>query len=110
MQAASAPHQQLVPYKWAKGQSGNPKGREKGSRNKVSELFIEDLYAAWREHGPDIIRYSIVKNPVAVLQAVAALVPKDFQVRVEAGQSFRTLLEAINSGALPVPPQPSEDD
>jgi hypothetical protein len=88
---------------------GNAKGRPPGSRNKISELFIDDLYAAWREHGPDIIRYSIVKNPVAVLQAVSQLVPKDFQVRVEAGESFRTLLQAINSGTLP-PRQSSEDE
>jgi len=98
-----------VPFKSGAEWRGNAKGRPKGSRHKLSSQFIEDLHDAWMEHGPDIIRFSIVKNPVAVLEAVSRLVPRDFQVTVEAGQSFRTLLQAINSGTLP-PRQSSEDE
>jgi len=33
------------------GQSGNPKGRPKGSRNKLSEDFFRDLCEAWQAMG-----------------------------------------------------------
>ena len=38
------------------GQSGNPNGRPKGSRNKLSEEFLADMFADWQEHGPDAIK------------------------------------------------------
>ncbi|WP_439393333.1 DUF5681 domain-containing protein [Bradyrhizobium sp. PMVTL-01] len=36
---------------WQPGQSGNPKGRALGSRNRMSESFLEDLRATWEKHG-----------------------------------------------------------
>ena len=38
------------------GVSGNPAGRPKGSRNKLGEAFIADMFADWVEHGVDAIR------------------------------------------------------
>lgn len=40
---------------WAKGTSGNPAGRPAGSRNKLSEMFLEDLAADWERNGADAI-------------------------------------------------------
>ena len=34
---------------WKSGQSGNPAGRPKGSRNKLSEQFLEETYEVWQE-------------------------------------------------------------
>jgi Family of unknown function (DUF5681) len=34
------------------GQSGNPAGRPKGSRNKLAEDFLSDAYQQWQQHGP----------------------------------------------------------
>ena len=39
----------LKPFK--KGQSGNPAGRTKGSRNKLGEQLIQALCADFEEHG-----------------------------------------------------------
>jgi uncharacterized protein DUF5681 len=36
---------------WQPGQSGNPKGRVLGSRNRMSESFLEDLRATWEKRG-----------------------------------------------------------
>jgi Family of unknown function (DUF5681) len=33
------------------GQSGNMTGRPRGSRNKLGEAFITQLYTDWLEHG-----------------------------------------------------------
>ena len=34
------------------GQSGNPKGRPQGSRNKLSEEFLADVHASWQRLRP----------------------------------------------------------
>ena len=38
---------QLKKYAFKPGQSGNPAGRPKGSRNKLAETFLADVYAEW---------------------------------------------------------------
>src|SRR5258706_14779714 len=37
----------LDKHKWQPGVSANPKGRPKGSRNKLGEAFLSDLQADW---------------------------------------------------------------
>ena len=36
---------------WKPGESGNPAGRPKGSRNKLGEEFITEIYNDWCQHG-----------------------------------------------------------
>ena len=40
---------------WQPGQSGNPAGRPKGSRDEFNEAFIRDLKAAWASRGPQAL-------------------------------------------------------
>jgi hypothetical protein len=66
---------------WKPGQSGNPAGRPKGSRNKFSEQFIGDFYADWLVGGADAIRRTREDRPSDYLKVAVSILPK--QVRVE---------------------------
>jgi hypothetical protein len=66
--------------KWQPGQSGNPKGRPVGSRNKLSQALIEALYVDWMEHGPAAIVRVRAERPADYLRIVAALVPQRIEI------------------------------
>jgi hypothetical protein len=64
----------------------NGGGRPKGSRNKLTTEFIDDLYAKWQEHGPDVLERVIRDDPAAFLRTVAQILPKE--IDVNAGSDF----------------------
>lgn len=64
------------------GQSGNPKGREKGSRNKLGEDFIEAMHADFKAHGKAAIETVRKEKPDQYLKVIASIVPKDLNVNV----------------------------
>lgn len=70
----------LPPYK--PGQSGNPKGRKMGSRQKLSEKFIDNLADHFEKEGMDIIKRVAEENPTAYLQIICRLLPKDISLIV----------------------------
>jgi hypothetical protein len=65
------------------GESGNPHGRPKGSRNAFSVAFIGDLTASWAQHGPDILRKVAVSDPSRFLGVCASVLPKDVALSIE---------------------------
>lgn len=70
---------------FVKGQSGNPKGRIPGSKNKISEKFITALTADFEQHGETVIERVRSEKPENYLKIVADLVPKDFNVNGNVG-------------------------
>lgn len=65
------------------GQSGNPCGRPKGSRHKLSETFIVALNADFEEHGESVIRQVRTEMPAAYLKVIASILPRDLNVRAD---------------------------
>src|SRR5215469_6974149 len=58
----------------------NGGGRKVGSRNKLTTEFLDDLYAKWQQHGPDVLERVIRDDPAAFLRTVAQLLPKEIDV------------------------------
>ena len=69
---------QLTP--WLPGQSGNPAGRPRGSRNRLGEAFVDDLFADWKENGPQVIVAVRKADPSTYLRVVASILPKELSV------------------------------
>ena len=67
---------------WKPGESGNPAGRPKGSRNKLSEEFVAEVYADWCEHGAAAIQTVRETRPDVYVKVVASLLPRQVQAEV----------------------------
>jgi hypothetical protein len=83
---------------WKPGQSGNPYDRPKGSRNKLSEEFIQALAADFEEHGRAVIRQVRETKPEVYLKVVASLLPKDVNLNTNpyADLSDEQLMERLD--------------
>lgn len=66
---------------WKPGQSGNPEGRPKGSRNKLGEEFIAKLYEDFKAHGPAAIVRCRQDDPSGYVRVISNLLPKEVQFR-----------------------------
>jgi Family of unknown function (DUF5681) len=58
------------------GQSGNPSGRPKGSRNKFTEAFFQLLSADYDEHGRNVLEQVRQKHPLQYLRLIVSVLPK----------------------------------
>src|SRR5499433_2876603 len=66
--------------RWQPGQSGNPAGRERGSRNRLSEEVICALLRDFRQHGQKAVARVRQTQPAAYLKILALLVPREHKV------------------------------
>ena len=66
---------------WQRGQSGNPAGRPRGSRNKLSEEVICALLRDFRKHGEKAIAKVRREQPGVYLRCLTLLIPREHKVQ-----------------------------
>jgi hypothetical protein len=65
---------------WQPGESGNPAGRVRGSRNKLSEAVICALLRDFSKHGEKAIAKVRRDKPGVYLKVIALLIPREHKV------------------------------
>jgi hypothetical protein len=79
------------------GQSGNPAGRRLGSRNKLSEGFVEALFADFEAHGVEAIQRTREEKPDVYIRVIASLLPKEIKVEAVSDMTDDQLEARISS-------------
>jgi hypothetical protein len=77
-------------HQFKPGQSGNPGGIAKGTRNKLNGDFLRTLSADFDKYGKKAIEEAREKDPVGYVKVIASLVPK----QVEQSQPLEDLTDA----------------
>ena len=83
------------------GQSGNPAGRPKGARARLSEDFLRDLHEAWGKHGIAALERCASESPDVFVRTVAGLMPREATLDVDVNilASATNVLEAYRLAA-----------
>ncbi len=78
------------------GQSGNPGGLAKGTRNRLNASFLNALADDFHAHGKDTIERARLEDPVGYVKVLAGLMPK----QVEATQPLDDLNDEQLTAAI----------
>jgi hypothetical protein len=76
------------PWLFQPGNSANPAGRPKGSRNKLNEDFLYALQQSFQAQGPSVIETVIRERPHEYLKIIASILPKQIEIKENAFDGF----------------------
>lgn len=68
------------------GNSGNG-GRKPGSRNKLAEAFVADVYVQWQKSGANALEEMVKNDPSSFCRLVGNILPReiDEKINIEVG-------------------------
>jgi Family of unknown function (DUF5681) len=95
------------------GQSGNPKGRPKGSRHRIQEAFLQDFLEAWLAFGRPALMAAAWTKPAEFVKVAASLMPKEVDQTITTINMDRMTdeqLAAIAFGSSGPPLEEDEDE
>jgi hypothetical protein len=100
--------QRVIGRPFQPGVSGNPAGRAKGGRNRLSEQFVVDLADAWQKNGVQALERCALEEPAQFVRVIAGLLPRDISIDVKVDVSefanrFRSALAMLGNEPLPKP-------
>lgn len=75
--------QQKPPHRWQPGQSGNPAGRPRGARSRLTEDFLRTMADDFKQHGASVIETVRKKKPHLYLKAIVDLMPREAKLEIE---------------------------
>ncbi len=84
---------------WKPGESGNPKGKRTGARDKITQAFLNKLDEVWREQGLEALKKAAQDRPAEFCRMIASLLPKDQNLSVKndpAGEAHLAALFSMN--------------
>ncbi|HTE77504.1 MAG TPA: hypothetical protein VK653_12325, partial [Xanthobacteraceae bacterium] len=55
-------------------------GRVKGTKNRLSTVFLNDLLADYEAHGAETIKICRVERPVEYIKMIAGLLPRELEI------------------------------
>ena len=76
------------------GQSGNPSGRPKGSRNRISETLLNALADDFDQHGAAVIEQVRLERPHDYLKVCTSVIPKRLENEEVGQKSVREMTDA----------------
>ena len=85
---------------WQPGQSGNPAGRLRGSRNKLSEAVVCALLRDFSRHGKKAIARVRQTQPGVYLKVLALLIPK--QDKLEHSNTIKEMSDEELEGSIAI--------
>lgn len=77
------------------GQSGNPAGRPKGARSKLTEAFLRGMCEDFEKHGVLAIEQVRTEKPDQYLKVIAAIIPKEITGEDGAPIAMITKIELV---------------
>lgn len=92
------------------GQSGNPKGRPPGSRNKLCGDLLAALQKDFDVNGEKAVIAMRKASPARYIEALVSLVPKEFDLGEKTAASLAEFCMLAAEGRLPRSPNPHKDD
>jgi hypothetical protein len=71
-------------------------GRPKGSRNKLAEKFLTDVYRQWRKSGAQVPERVVRDDPTAFMKVVAHILPREIDSMLNMNVSLFSQIEDFN--------------